>query len=1095
MGFCIFKEGAIKFTKILLTILGGGSLILAIVFTGGCKNNKKAEMDVVQAEKVLNSENNNNNYNGIIIAGILSSTKEFSLDGPIASIYVNGGIKNNGNFLVSGNISVVGEIFDPRGLVKAGVEIFTGVEPIVIPEINVKDFLAKANYVFKSDGSIEIYENGALVETITGGKWKDPSGAQWKYDVDNNSWGIIGGKQSNLKGALYFETNFKNPAKAVTVEGQIVVEGYIKDSGKLTIKAGTAHQDALVVGGGAFFTDDINIFGKVYISGDVKITSKAKVHSGGIIIKGSLELTNEVNIYYVGLVKQKAEEIAKRDFGEVTYIYSELFSGVEEKPAVEVFIFERGIALPPSVINLWNLINLIEIGSINTANLITLIIGSSMDYSTEIASHPGLPEFISGFLDLASKLITENGYNEIDIKNLTWTWPLSFWADVEANGNIIGTYLLNSGAEAIKITPEDKEAEFQKLIEHINNVKTSDPEKWNEGQELRNQEWTVYEGMEIPFSKCKSNYSKNEIVGVPHYWVTRGCTPTAAAMVMGYHKDGGYGRLLDCGETVYGSTGIIEKLGDAMHTGHCWGTWIGGECYGIWIGPLTYPWDVESGIETFANDPDWGNGYNFDVAYLSAYTNTMSHIWNVMKDEVNNRRPGMVTSHLHPQYLYHTMTVVGWGKREWPHWYCGLDKHDLYVHTTWYTSDCPCAEWNCTWKCIAWGTTRGGEKKCLRRVPECECTSRSECQSVKLRFDWWSVVYADYDGYAIYPGHDYRYSIASISTPIGYFCPSQIIPITVRVQNTGSSTWYKYNPSENSCSSIVRLGSSEFWGWGYHIPYEHPSPLCESGWDSDCIFNSGGQCSWFDCDVGCGSSLCGINCGANRIVQIQEPIIRPGEIATFTFNITVPPYSFTDYFKLVSENTAWMCSGPLIPVGVNVDADCNCVGLFGVDWDCVCTHNPILCQFCDTYPGYCATCPSITTLAGTPLESEINTLREFRDIVLEPTDPGKFLRELYYRYGTEISHIAQQDENVKQMYRDLIAYALPEIKNYIWNSINGENHLFERELNAEEVQMIRDFLIALYPYASEDFKVWLVKGYSVLDEGASIDEIVTELSK
>lgn len=159
----------------------------------------------------------------------------------------------------------------------------------------------------------------------------------------------------------------------------------------------------------------------------------------------------------------------------------------------------------------------------------------------EIASHPGLPEFISGFLDLASKLLTEDGYNEINIKNLTWSWPLSFWADIEADGKIIGTYLLNSGEEAIKIAPEDKEAEFQKLREHINNVKTSDFEKWNEGQELRNQEWTVYEGMEIPFSSCKSSYNNNEIVGVPYYWWTRGCTPTAAAMVMGYWNKREYG--------------------------------------------------------------------------------------------------------------------------------------------------------------------------------------------------------------------------------------------------------------------------------------------------------------------------------------------------------------------------------------------------------------------------------------------------------------------------------------------------------------------------------------------------------------------------
>lgn len=76
-----------KLTKILLTIIGGGSLILAVGLYSGCKNNKKSEVQATETENVLESANSNNNFNGIIIGEDISSTKEFSLDGPIASIY------------------------------------------------------------------------------------------------------------------------------------------------------------------------------------------------------------------------------------------------------------------------------------------------------------------------------------------------------------------------------------------------------------------------------------------------------------------------------------------------------------------------------------------------------------------------------------------------------------------------------------------------------------------------------------------------------------------------------------------------------------------------------------------------------------------------------------------------------------------------------------------------------------------------------------------------------------------------------------------------------------------------------------------------
>ncbi len=79
--------------------------------------------------------------------------------------------------------------------------------------------------------------------------------------------------------------------------------------------------------------------------------------------------------------------------------------------------------------------------------------------------------------------------------------------------------------------------------------------------------------------------------------------------------------------------------------------------------------------------------------------------------------------------------------------------------------------------------------------------------------------------------------------------------------------------------------------------------------------------------------------------------------------------------------------------------------------------------------------------------------------------------------------------------RDLIIYALPEIKKYILEGLEGDSHLFERQLTSDEVQMLRDFLLSLYPYASEDFKVWLIKGYNALEGGKTLGAITEELMR
>lgn len=977
---------------------------------------------------------------------------------------VNGGIKNNGDFAVSGKISVVGEVFDPRGLIKAGLGIETGVEPIAIPEINIKDYLAKANYVFKPDGSIELYENGNLIEIITGGKWKDPSGAQWKYDPDNNSWGVIGGKPSSLKGNLYFETNFKNPAKSVIVEGQVVVEGFIKDSGKLTVKAGTAYYDALVVGQGAFFTDDIDIFGKIYIGGDTNLTSKAKVHSGGIIIKGSLELTNHVSIYYVGLVKQKAEEIAKLDYENAEFTFSQLFNDINGNSALEVALFKKSGDVP-EISSLEELISAIESGTLIENQYFTEIVGASLDYSPEQIFYNGFPRFIKQFIEIKNNLISQ-GYTTIELKNLTTTSPMEFWGDIYADGKYKGTYSLSTSQRFV-FNQQERDWYFGKVREVIEAYKSTD--EYLEGQEIRLEEWQYYEGMEIPYSKCKSTWNYNSIppvvrtetvdhdfqIGTVYAFSwTRGCTPTATAMLLDFWRRQGYGRLIDYKEDGTQETcrDLIWALADEMGTADI-------------FPQATFPWNVISGLTQVTNSPSRGNGYNFSGGRYAGIDTTMKDQWEAMVEQINNGRPGLLNWYKPFAWDFHTVVVVGWEKKEYNHWYCGKSKRYLYYQDM--VGEMP-------------GYT--------------SCTSTSQGVD-RIHFDWWAHFGDEYDVFKIIPGGYYNYSLISLDklTPGNEFCPGNIVNYKLIIQNTGDTTWYNWGTK-----SIMLPATVRFTAMGYEFPFNHPGPLWSLGWESPGSFNYGGIChsiEWFI--WGCVTDpwgLIGVNCGANRIVRHQETMVRPGETATFVFNVTAPPITMTDYFKFVSTDTQWVCGGPIISITPTINLSCDCVEEWNeINMNCVCNTNPVACDFCKTYPDYCITCPSIVTLAGTSLEPEIGTLRKFRDTVLEPTDPGKFLRELYYKYGAEISKAAQQNEDIKRRYRDLITYALPEIKSYILDALNGENHLFERQLNQNEVQMLKDFIIALYSYASDDFKIWLTKAYYVLVPDKTLSEIITAL--
>ena len=69
------------------------------------------------------------------------------------------------------------------------------------------------------------------------------------------------------------------------------------------------------------------------------------------------------------------------------------------------------------------------------------------------------------------------------------------------------------------------------------------------------------------------------------------------------------------------------------------------------------------------------------------------------------------------------------------------------------------------------------------------------------------------------------------------------------------------------------------------------------------------------------------------------------------------------------------------------------------------------------YCAKCARCFIATAAYGTPMTTEINTLREFRDREMEPNLLGKHLVTLYYTVSPPIANIIARSEDMKALVR------------------------------------------------------------------------------
>ncbi len=381
----------------------------------------------------------------------------------------------------------------------------------------------KVNYRFEGgasndNGYIQIYDsNGNLINTITGGRWNDPSGNQWGYNANLNRWQVEGINPEVLDGIVYFDTAFKTDVPELAIGDQmnggvLIVNGEFQSESALHIQALFSYEHALVVFGNAEFhggedeeseaeehkgwiddSDERNtgynnlIKGRVYITGDLESTSPTKI-DGKLTILGNLDTEGAMRVEYMEGATKVASSIIAQNFSEpVTLAASENFSD-PTGGSTNMYIFEMdNVSITPTT-NFFDLINSISAFTGNTV----VVLGGADETSPPIETiYNNFPNAdIKGLLQILNVL--ENNYhvnlNDIAITNFIHTYPNDLWVTISLTGTTMGTFLLNRGAQFYSMTTDG----LNEYIQQFDWFKANYPQQWQQYLQAAKAQWDYF---------------------------------------------------------------------------------------------------------------------------------------------------------------------------------------------------------------------------------------------------------------------------------------------------------------------------------------------------------------------------------------------------------------------------------------------------------------------------------------------------------------------------------------------------------------------------------------------------------------------------
>lgn len=462
----------------------------------------------------------------VLVGGNIQSTNSFITYGAGANIHTNANLKNNGLFNVSGNMEIVGSSFTANSShpIQVTGNIILPAQFITIPVLSPQCW-PNTNYRFEggasnNSGYIQMYDNnGNLLQTITGGKWSDPSGNRWAYNANLNRWQIEGNNPEVLSGTVFFDTAFKTDVPEFDVGdqtngGMLVVNGNLQSESALHIQALFSYEHAIVVFGNAEFhggedkeseaeshkgwIDDSNnsnigynnlITGRVYITGDLESTAPTKIN-GKLTILGNLDTEGAIRIEYAeGAVKVASSIVAQNFSTPVTLAASQNFSDPTGSGSVNFMVFTKGDSSITPTTSLTDFIT--RVSALPPTNVVVAIGGADESEAPVMTIYNNFPPSpIKGLIEIYNALVNDYGVNPSDIKitDFISTLPDDMWATISITGTTIGTFLLKRGAQFYSMTTEG----LNQYMQNLNTYETSNPEQWQEYLQAMKATWDYY---------------------------------------------------------------------------------------------------------------------------------------------------------------------------------------------------------------------------------------------------------------------------------------------------------------------------------------------------------------------------------------------------------------------------------------------------------------------------------------------------------------------------------------------------------------------------------------------------------------------------
>jgi type II secretory pathway pseudopilin PulG len=211
----------------------------------------------------------------VVTNGPLDLGGNVTIDGSAGSVHANGDMDIDGNSVaVSGTITASGTY--------AGSNTGSGGAPeLSVPEVHASDYLAFADFILTSAGTMTDL-GGTLLCTASGGMGGDCN--EWDFDSGTGVWSL--GKSEPPDGTYYVEgavevTGSPGGGKGGPVVLSIIAEGSIDISGHPEMTADTA--DLL------FVTD-----GDLEISGDLVASSGQMLVHEQVNLTGTTDITGQL---------------------------------------------------------------------------------------------------------------------------------------------------------------------------------------------------------------------------------------------------------------------------------------------------------------------------------------------------------------------------------------------------------------------------------------------------------------------------------------------------------------------------------------------------------------------------------------------------------------------------------------------------------------------------------------------------------------------------------------------------------------------------------------------------------------------------------